>query len=151
MIPNRLSCTPLEDDYGPAPQIFQRIQAEFGTRTIDRFASAKNRQPPRCNSLDWDIDMEGVDACTQNCEGELNWCNPPWVLLRRLTGFYTTGPRWKPSNLPRSNHTQSGSCNSIDCPRGASLYPGTFVKEAKKLLDALYIVLGSCPKQNECH
>ena len=77
VILDRLSRSPNEDDYRLAPQIFHRIQAEIGTRTIDRFASAKDRQLPQYNSLDWGINTEGVDAFTQNWEGELNWCSPP--------------------------------------------------------------------------
>ena len=92
VILDRLSRSPNEGDYRLAPQIFHRIQADIGTRTIGRFASAKNRELPQYNSLDWGINTEGVDAFTQNWEGVLNCCNPHGSFCHDSRGFYTTGP-----------------------------------------------------------
>ena len=92
-IPDRLSRLSNKEDYRLARPIFQRIQARFGTRTIDRFASSRNRQVALYNSLEWDLDSEGVDAFQQHWEGERNWCNPPWSLLPRLVSFLRERPQ----------------------------------------------------------
>ena len=56
--------------------------------TIDRFGSATNAQLPRFNSAWHCPGTSGVDAFAQpdaDWRKHHNWCNPPWVLLDRLS------------------------------------------------------------------
>ena len=61
--------------------LFNWINLQWGPHTVDRFAGQHNHQLPRYNSLHWDIKLEAVDASAQNCKGENNFVNAPFVLL----------------------------------------------------------------------
>ena len=93
VIPDRLSREANNDDYKLHPRLYRRLQRHFGPRTVDRFASYRNRQCERYNSLTWDVGTEAVDAFSQRWEDDHNWCNPPWSLLPRLVNFLTHRPR----------------------------------------------------------
>ena len=93
IIPDRLSRETNNNDYRLHPTLYRRVQRHFGPRTVDRFASYRNRQCERYNSLTWDIGTEAVDAFSQHWAGDRNWCNPPWSLLPRLVNFLTHRPR----------------------------------------------------------
>ena len=65
--------------------IFLALDRDWGPHTVDRFATALNRQLPRYNSAWADPQTAGVDAFAQLDWAEHhNWCNPPWALLDRL-------------------------------------------------------------------
>ena len=91
-LPDKLSRVRVADDYRLDPTIFRSLEAQFGKRTIDRFASRANSLCPRFNTLHADVDTESIDAFLQNWAGEANWCNPPWHLLPRLSAFLAARP-----------------------------------------------------------
>ena len=88
-VPDQLSRVQGTGDYQLDPSLFRIITRRFGHRTIDRFASRANSLCPRFNSRHHDVASSGVDAFTQDWQGECNWANPPWTLLPRLTAFLT--------------------------------------------------------------
>ena len=51
VVPDRLSRQANNDDYKLHPRLYRRLQHHFGPRTLDRFASYRNRQCERYNSL----------------------------------------------------------------------------------------------------
>ena len=93
VIPDQLSRLNNTDDYMLAPSLFRRLERLFGTRTIDRFATASNTQLPRFNSWIYDVGTEGLNAFNHDWTGERNWANPPWSQLPRLTRFLEDRPR----------------------------------------------------------
>lgn len=77
-------------DWQLHPKWFGLLDVRWGKHTVDRFASAENRQGGlRFNSLYYSPGAEAVDCFTQdwNGEGEVNWCNPPFALVGRLWAF----------------------------------------------------------------
>jgi hypothetical protein len=80
----KLNC----DDWQLDMRIFSYLHAEWGPRSIDRFASMENTQVPRFNAK-WrdpecgDIDHLHIpDAAWLR---EENYCNPPWGALPALS------------------------------------------------------------------
>lgn len=65
------------DDWGINPDIFLWISTLWGPFTVDRFATWYNTKCLRFNSRFWNPGCEGVDAFTQNWQGENNWLVPP--------------------------------------------------------------------------
>ena len=64
---------------------FLQLDRDWGPHTVDRFATARNRQLPRYNSAWADPQTAGIDAFAQlDWKQQHNWCNPPWALLDRL-------------------------------------------------------------------
>jgi hypothetical protein len=128
------------------PQDFQLIEATFGKRTIDLFASNQNNQLPTYISMNRDNQAIAIDA--MNC----NWPTkayafPPWLLINRIlakiqrnpvqelvlvTPHWTTQPWWPElmslatKNLPlcRSKIYWHGSSQleRIGCPNSRG-YP----------------------------
>ena len=68
-------------DWTFAPHVLRRIFDAFGEPTVDRFSQPHDHVVRRWNCPYPYPGVEGVDCWTQNWEGELNWCNPPWKLL----------------------------------------------------------------------
>ena len=64
------------DDRGISPEIFRWISTLWGPFTVDRFATWYNAKCLRFNSRFWNPGCEGVDAFTQNWQGENNWLVP---------------------------------------------------------------------------
>lgn len=94
LTPDRLSRIRTGEDYRLHPRIFARLEREFGTRSLDRFASANNSLCPQYNTEYWDIGTSGVNAFAMtDWEEHSNWCNPPWSLLPRLVAFLAQRPR----------------------------------------------------------
>ena len=81
---DRLSRTKDQDDWKLNPEVFQALKERWGTPTVDRFATANNRQCERYNSRTRDPQSEARDAFAQKWKGELNWINPPWGLIGRV-------------------------------------------------------------------
>ena len=74
-------------DWQLNPRVFTLLDTRWGPHTVDRFASATNRQLPRYNSRWLDPDTEAVDSLrlpNTSWASEHNWCNPPWDLLDDL-------------------------------------------------------------------
>eukprot|EP00873_Tetraselmis_striata_P044816 jgi/Tetstr1/465080/TSEL_009808.t1 len=72
------------DDCHLDPELFAELQAEWGTHSVDRFASALNAMPPRHNLAWLDLGCEAVDSLHHSDAsgwGEKNNCNLPWPLL----------------------------------------------------------------------
>lgn len=65
------------NDWGISPDIFRWISTLWGPFTVDRFATWYNAKCLRFNSRFWNPGCEGVDAFTQNWQGENNWLVPP--------------------------------------------------------------------------
>ena len=94
VLPDRLSRVRTGEDYRLHPRLYARLERAFGTRTLDRFASANNALCPRFNSAHWDVGTSGVNAFSMtDWEMHANWCNPPWSLLPRLVSFLEQRPR----------------------------------------------------------
>ena len=94
VLPDRLSRVRTGEDYKLHPRLFQQLQQAFGTRSLDRFASASNALCPQYNTAHWDIGTSGVNAfAMSDWEHHTNWCNPPWSLLPRLVAFLARRPR----------------------------------------------------------
>ena len=73
------------DDWQIHPDIFAKLDRDWGPHTIDRFATYYNAQLPRFNSRFWNPGTEAVDAFTCNWGDELNWwCPPPYLVSRML-------------------------------------------------------------------
>ena len=66
-----------KDDWSINPAVFRVIEAKWGPRTIDRFASHYNAQVPRFNSKFASPGCSGVDALSQDWRNENNWVCPP--------------------------------------------------------------------------
>jgi ribonuclease HI len=64
--------------------IFQEICREFGTPTIDLFATRLNCKVPRFNSWLPDPDAETIDSFTTPWSGEYFYAFPPFCLLGRV-------------------------------------------------------------------
>ena len=84
VLADRLSRLRDQDDWKLNPELFQVACATWKTPTIDRFATANNRQTRRYNSRFWGPDCEARDSFTQRWKGEENWINPPWGLIPRV-------------------------------------------------------------------
>ena len=68
------------DDWKTTRHLFNYLNQKWGPFTVDRFASHKNAQTARYNSLFWNPRCEAVDAFTQDWSGENNWLVPPIFL-----------------------------------------------------------------------
>ncbi len=64
-------------DYRLRPDLFRRVDAEWGPHSIDRFACAATRQTQRFCSHYFHPEAEWVDAFSSSWEGETNWLFPP--------------------------------------------------------------------------
>ena len=73
-----------ESDWAISEAVFAEIDEAWGPFTIDRFASFLNARCRRFNSRWYCRGAEAVDAFTQPWAGEVNWCNPPFVLIDRV-------------------------------------------------------------------
>ena len=82
-----LSRTTDNSDWQLTPRMFRHLSELWGSHSIDRFASAQNKQLPRYNARWRDGQAEAVDCLhlpDADGRGEHNWCNPPWELLDDL-------------------------------------------------------------------
>ena len=82
-----LSRTTDNSDWQLTPRMFRHLSELWGSHSIDRFASAQNKQLPRYNARWRDGQAEAVDCLhlpDADWRGEHNWCNPPWELLDDL-------------------------------------------------------------------
>jgi hypothetical protein len=73
-------------DYGDweiSKETFQRITAQFGPFSIDRFANHLNKKAERFNAWHACPGVETVDAFTTLWTGEHNWLVPPFGLIQR--------------------------------------------------------------------
>jgi hypothetical protein len=78
---DRLSRTFDRSDWKLHPDWFAYLDL-FGPHTIDRFASALNRQGDLpYNSRFHDVGSTGVDALAQKWRNEINWVNPDFSLI----------------------------------------------------------------------
>ena len=68
------------DDWKTTKQFFTYLNQKWGPFTVDRFASHKNTQTARYNSLFWNPSCEAVDAFSQDWSRENNWVVPPIFL-----------------------------------------------------------------------
>ena len=91
MLADRLSRAISTEDWQVAPPLFNRLQAQYGKVTVDRFASHGNQLCPRFNSEFLCPGTDAVDAFSQNWRRhpirndiEFNWWNPPWSLIPRV-------------------------------------------------------------------
>jgi hypothetical protein len=86
--------------------VFTQLDGEWGPHTVDRFATANDKQLPRFNSRERGPGCEAVDAMAQpdaEWRRERNWCHPPWALLPalaaklRVSGASATvvAPTWR--------------------------------------------------------
>jgi len=64
-------------DYRLRPELFRRLDAEWGPHTVDRFACVVTRQLPRFCAQYFHPDAEWVDAFSASWRDELNWLFPP--------------------------------------------------------------------------
>ena len=73
------------DNWSLHPDLFVKLDAKWGSHTIDRFANCFNTQLPRFNSRFWNPGSKAVDTFTCKWEGENNWwCQPVYLVLRAL-------------------------------------------------------------------
>jgi hypothetical protein len=79
---DRLSRSFDRSDWKLSPDWFEYLDWLFGPHTIDRFATALNRQGGLpYNSRTHDVGTTGVDALAQRWKGEINWVNPDFGLV----------------------------------------------------------------------
>jgi hypothetical protein len=69
------------DDWSLNPQLFLFLDANWGTHTIDCFASPENAQLPRFHSWFWSPGSVAVNTFTVNWGEEVNWWVPPLHLV----------------------------------------------------------------------
>ncbi|KAK3087671.1 hypothetical protein FSP39_008985 [Pinctada imbricata] len=72
------------DDWSIKADIFAHIDYVWGPHTVDRFASDYNTKCIRFNSRWWCRNTEGVNAFSQNWQGENNWFVPPPKLVNKV-------------------------------------------------------------------
>ncbi|OGV83716.1 MAG: hypothetical protein A2340_12880 [Lentisphaerae bacterium RIFOXYB12_FULL_60_10] len=84
VIPDQLSRRLDRADWKLNSTLFQLAENLWGPHTIDRFATAINRQTPRFNSAMPQPGSEAIDALTQDWSNENNWINPPWRLIPQV-------------------------------------------------------------------
>jgi hypothetical protein len=93
VLPDKLSRVRTGEDYRLHPRLFARLERAFGTRSLDRFASASNALCPQYNTQYWDVGTAGVNAFDMtDWADHTNWCSPPWSLLMRLVAFLARRP-----------------------------------------------------------
>lgn len=128
---DRLSREQDHADWRLHPRLFAHLNDIWGMHTVDRFASAENRQLPRYNARWRDGIAEAVDCLSlpdSDWQREHNWCNPPWGLLDdlvaklRQSGASATviAPRWP--TMPWFHHLSELADESIDFPPSADLF-----------------------------
>jgi len=84
--------THLEDpcDWTLIADVFQKIVAQWGLPTIDRFASHSNHLLDRCNSMLRCPGSVGINALAQRDWSEhFNWCFPPFNLIPSVISIVT--------------------------------------------------------------
>ena len=70
------------DEWRLCQALFDKVSADCGPYTVDRFASAHTALLPRYNSMWADPAAEGlVNAFSNDWRGERNWIHPPIDLL----------------------------------------------------------------------
>lgn len=84
VIPDQLSRRLDRSDWKLHPTLFQLAEHLWGHHTIDRFATAVNKQTRRFNSAMLQPGSEAVDALTQSWAHDNNWINPPWRLIPQV-------------------------------------------------------------------
>jgi hypothetical protein len=118
-------------DWQLAPRVFGYLNKLWGAHTIDRFASANNKQLPRYNAKWRDGTAEAVDCLRltdAEWRAEHNWCNPPWELLNDLVAKLRSSgaeatvivPYWP--KKPWFVHLAEMSIESIDMPPSRDLF-----------------------------
>ena len=75
------------DSWKVHPSLFCLLDSNWGSFTIDRFASEQNAQLPRFNSRFAAPSSLAIDAFTQNWAGENNWVVPPPKLVPRVVRY----------------------------------------------------------------
>jgi hypothetical protein len=118
-------------DWQLAPRVFQHLSGQWGTHSIDRFASSANKQVPRYNARWRDGEAEAVDCLRlsdADWRKEHNWCNPPWELLDdlvaklRQSGAAATiiAPYWP--KKPWFAHLEEMSSETVVMPPSKDLF-----------------------------
>lgn len=72
------------EDWKVSDNFFHFIDSMWGPHSVDRFASSENKKLLRFNSLFWNPESEGIDAFTQNWNGDNNWLVPPISAIVRV-------------------------------------------------------------------
>ena len=72
------------DDWGIHSDVFEELDALWGTHTVDRFATYYNSKCIRFNSKCWCKGTEAINAFTQNWSYECNWLVPPPCMARKV-------------------------------------------------------------------
>ena len=72
------------DDWMLNPDVFQELDARWGSHTVDRFADLYNCQIQRFNPHHWCLGLEAVDTFTCDWGVDNNWWCPPLYPIPRL-------------------------------------------------------------------
>jgi hypothetical protein len=72
------------DDWGIHSDVFEELNALWGSHTVDRFATDYNSKCIRFNSKCWCKGTEAINAFTQNWSYECNWLVPPPCMARKV-------------------------------------------------------------------
>jgi hypothetical protein len=72
-------------DWSLARAVVEQLWALWGRPSVDRFAQPHDHVVERWNCPYPHPGSEALDCWTQTWAGELNWLNPPWAMLGRVT------------------------------------------------------------------
>ena len=81
---DQLSKDIVHDYYMLNTNILAAFDILQGPHTVDRFASFRSRQIPRCNSKWLSPATEGIDAFTISWKNENNWLFPPPAFIPKV-------------------------------------------------------------------
>ena len=66
------------------PEVFRELDKRWGPHTVDRFALPSNAVVPRFNTRHYHPEAEAIDGLLQPWTNEVNWINPPFVLMEEI-------------------------------------------------------------------